>query len=250
MHRASVRGGVMTSFVDTFHNVGISAFGITMPVLSPAWTSGAMPTTDGAALSLSLGSDDWLSPCSGITTAIATAGDLRVMLIGATGSAITGPGLLLTLPPQLHLRLRRLYRAVLEGGTGQPVRPVPRYFFYAGAGTADVRGVIRAGESLSRTGALTIHDTDGMPIDPLAVAGAFAAVLDAHHVLEEHAAPSDPFTAPVQLTAIAALGGAAAAHARLSDFAGAPYGGDHLQNLTAVEAGAGTFAVAAGATIT
>jgi hypothetical protein len=123
----------MPSLVDTINKVGIAAWGSAMPVLNPSWTNGATSALTESAMSLSLASGTWTAPIAGtITTPSATG--IPVTLLGADGAALAAANVvLLTLHPQAHLRLARLFAQVLEdkaGGRaerdrGLPFRPVP-----------------------------------------------------------------------------------------------------------------------------
>src|SRR5262245_52874264 len=104
----------MASLTDTLNTVGISAFGLSMPVLASKWTTGTPTITkDDNNLSLSIAANSWLVPATGTLRRI-EGGDVRVTLIRANGSIQSGPGMLLTLFPQIYLRLARLYAQELE----------------------------------------------------------------------------------------------------------------------------------------
>ncbi|MEZ6062521.1 MAG: hypothetical protein R3C19_19435 [Planctomycetaceae bacterium] len=113
---------------------GISAFGLSMPVLSPNWTDvdTNLPSVNSAGMSLNLASGSWLAPVDG-TLFKMEADIIGVTLTQPSGDVVSGPGLLLTLPPQLYLRLNRLYARAIEGtDNGLPVRPVPDTSFFMG----------------------------------------------------------------------------------------------------------------------
>src|SRR6266496_4089217 len=187
----------MANLLQTLQTVGISAFGLGMPVLSNAWTDGTMPTVNDSAMSLSLSTGSWLAPATGTLTRCETSIP-NTTLVNASGTIVTGPGMLLTLFPQEVLRLARLYATILEGSArpessiGLPLRPVPVYFFYAGAlSTSDISGNIVTAASLGRSGELAIYDADGAPIDPLAVAEVFNVLMSQHNLLQHR----DPVSA-------------------------------------------------------
>lgn len=216
---------------------GISAFGLSMPVLSPNWTDvdTNLPTVNSAGMSLNLADGSWQAPVDG------TLFKMESDIIGATltqpdGSTLTGPGLLLTLPPQLYLRLNRLYARIIEGtDVGLPVRPVPRYFFYQGSVDAlDVGGNIHAGDDIGQNGAMTVYDTDGHPIDPLSVASVFQLIFARHRLLQARSIGA-PFEVAPQLSQIIDLGGASAIRIRLSDAAGAPVSNERFAGLTVID---------------
>jgi hypothetical protein len=267
----------MSSLATSFNTTGISAFGLSMPILSPNWTVGALPTVNEANMSLSVPAETtWCCPAAGtlltvdpnppqpdplpedpaeLATALAEFEAkrerlrLRIPLIRPNGSVETGPGVLLTLFPQLFLRLSRLYAQVLqdadparpERNRGLPVRPVPRYFFFAGPVTdADTNGNLNPNDDLGREGTLTIYDETGHPIDPLAVVSAFVAIINRHQILQQRPI-GVPFDPDYQLEDIAALAGTPITRVRLADHAGVPRNSDRLTGLTAVNAGNGLF---------
>jgi hypothetical protein len=153
----------------------------------------------------------------------------------------------LRLHPQVYLRLVRLYASFLEGrtdGLDLTVRPVPYFFVYSGAtnpGQA-ASGAVKAGDPLKLAGTLTVHDRHGLPIDPVAVACVFDALLTAFPTLEPRAGLSTPATpaAGRQLNRIANFG-AAGKRLRLADPHGQPHDGSQLQNLTPLAASVGLF---------
>ena len=238
----------MMDLSRTLSSVGISAFGLGMPVLSPRWTDGAMPTVNDAGMSLSLASGTWVCPVAGTLRKIESSA-IGVTLVHADGSAATGPGMLLTLMPQLYLRLARLYARLLEAGarpesdSGLPMRPVPRYFLYGGeVGASDVSGNINPGVEIGQAGDLTIYDNDGMPIDPLAVAAAFRVLMDEHNVLQHRQPVGSGFKADHQVKDIAELAASTSVvRVRLSNHAGQPYDGSNLEGLTPVATASGLF---------
>jgi hypothetical protein len=232
---------------DALNTVGISAFGLAMPVISPTWTSSDLPTVNENNMSLTLAAGTWRAPAAAIARKIE---DSRVgtTLVRADGSLLTGPGMLLTLLTQVYLRLSRLYAQVIERGAraesdqGLPFRPVPQYFFFGGAVDAsDVSGNINPEADLDQAGEMTMYDINGMPIDPLAVAAAFQMLMTEHNILQKRSLGS-PFESNSQIKQIADLAGTTATvRVRLSDHAGSPYSGDHLNGITAVNATTGLF---------
>ena len=182
----------LDTIVNTLNSVGVSAFGLAMPVLSPSWTKNNVTPTVSGDFSLQLAAETWLAPVAGTLRKIKDSA-IGVTLIAADGTPFTGPGLLLTVGMQAHLRLARLYAQALENATGarpergrgQPFRPVPRHFFYGGAvADDDVSGNVNPGDEIGKTGPLTIFDDTGMILDPLAVASAFLAIMNAHNPLQ------------------------------------------------------------------
>jgi len=249
--------------VEIFNSAGIAGFGLGMPALSPSWTDGNVSaiTVNEANMSLTLGSGNWLAPLAGTLSRINPSDKLRVTLIRADGQPLSGQdGMLLTLFPQLYLRLSRLYAQVLEPANagrpererGLPLRPVPRYFFFAGitlSGTlGDRDGNIKPRDVVGNQDELTVYDNNGMPLDPLAVASILLATMTKHPVLQQRPLSSPPAQVnTTQLKAIADLAGSSSAvRVRLSDHAGAPYDGTHLNGVTAAHAASGLFTINSG----
>ncbi len=235
------------ALTDTLNSAGIAAFGISMPVLAPQWTSAA-PTKDDNNLSLSIAANSWLAPLPGLLRRVDNnKNPLSVTLVKADGTLLSSTGMLLTVFAQSYLRLCRLYAQVLETANANrperdkalPFRPVPRYFFYAGTlADADKSGEVKAGDDTGRMGELTIYDTCGMPIDPIAVAAAFQAILKSQAVLKSGADAN-----PLDNIAGAAFAGTSVVRLRLADPAGAPFdnSGNHLTGITSVNTGTGLF---------
>lgn len=243
------------SFADTVSQVGIAAFGSAMPVFNPAWTSGATPTVDEFAMSLSpSGASTWLAPLAGTVLVPGTAGNLPLTLLSAAGAPLSGAAcLVLQLDPEAALRLGRLYAQVFEDATGArperaaglPFRPVPRFFRYAAAGTTG--GNVGPGDDLGVAGTMTIHDAQGMPIDPLAVAAAFTALMQAHQVLQ-HRTLGAAFQPAHAVRDIANLAGATSVvRLRLADHSGQPHNGNRLNGIMPVNTATGLHLLTAAA---
>lgn len=236
--------------IQALRTVGIEAFGVAMPLLSPSWTDGTMPTVNDKAMSLNISGGSWLAPLAGIITRCDSIVP-NVTLIQADGSVQAGPGLLISLFPQEYLRLKRLYASILESGTingsttDQPIRPVPRYFFFSGTPeSSNGSGVIAVQTSIGLSGNLTIYDADGMPIDPLFVAAAFTLFMDQHNLLQHRDPISSSFSDNSQVKQIAGLAGETkVTRLRFSDFAGQPYDGSHLSGITSVDPDSGQFSL-------
>jgi len=236
---------------DTLNSAGISAFGISMPVLASQWTSASL-TKDDNHLSLSIASGNWLAPLPGLLRRVENTAPMAVTLVRADSTLLSGTGMLLTVFAQAYLRLCRLYAQVLETANTNrperdralPFRQVPRYFFYAGTlADADKSGEVKAGDDTGRAGELTIYDTCGMPMDPVAVAAAFQAILKSQTVLKSAADAS-----PLDNIAGAAFAGTSVVRLRLADPAGAPFdnSGNHLTGITSTNTGTGIFTLNAG----
>jgi hypothetical protein len=224
-------------------NVGFSLLGLAAPLLAVRWTVGSDPIEPAGGGGLSLtATEPWASPAAGVLTV--DGGADRILL--PTGQAPAGASVL-RLHPQVYLRLVRLYASFLEGrtdGLDLTVRPVPYFFVYSGAtnpGQA-ASGAVKAGDPLKLAGTLTVHDRHGLPIDPVAVACVFDALLTAFPTLEPRAGLSTPATpaAGRQLNRIANFG-AAGKRLRLADPHGQPHDGSQLQNLTPLAASVGLF---------
>ena len=100
-------------------------------------------------------------------------------------------------------------------------------------------------------GTLSVHDQYGQPVDAVAVAGAFAALLAAHPPLQAVALGSSPVTPPpLAAMATALAGGTTQTRVRLVGPSGSPAPATSLTGLTAVAgAGTGLFTAAAAGTI-
>jgi hypothetical protein len=197
------------SVTNAINSYGVEAFGISMPILAQDWVDGGSgsntPSVDDTSepMKITLSSGNWAAPCTAALQVIdPTKGQsLPVTLLNsagqsqfpASGSTTTTPpaGVLLTLFETAWLRLNWLYAKVLEGGsTGQPVRQVPRYFFYPGQTSSQTMGMADAGAGLGFGGDLWIFDNDGLPIDPVAVVAAFNALMTKQLLLQADT-PSD-----------------------------------------------------------
>lgn len=229
---------------NLINRIVTSAFGIGMPVLSPSWTDGTntLPTSSDNDMSLLISDDDkWLAPISGTIRRVETNDDIQISLAKPNGSFVTGPGMLLTTFPQAYLRLSRLYVKVLETSSmsrpeqekGYPARPVPRYFFYKGSLVeGNISGNVNPEDEIGFFEEMTIFDDFGLPIDPLAVAAAFQAIMDKHKILQ-HRAFNTPFVSDHQVKRIAEIGGSSpVVRIRLSGNEGIPYDGSQLRGMT------------------
>ncbi|MEM1291147.1 MAG: hypothetical protein AAGH67_06725 [Cyanobacteria bacterium P01_H01_bin.162] len=260
-----------TDVTTALNSVGISSFGLAMPTLARDWaklggtlTADTVRVLEGAPLTLVLNRDlpeadnSWLAPMAGLLRPIRTPQDLGVTLTRSNGSMVTTAGWLLTLFPQAHLRLKRLYVRLLEQDApperaSAPLRPVPRYFFYDSAPGDSARGGnVNPGDELNLLGQLTLYDEHGLPIDPVAVLCAFQEILRQHPVLQAQALGStdlpDPATAQISQLITTLASGDPSVRVWLGDGAGQPYGGDHLTGLTTVSRDRGVFSTTPAAT--
>lgn len=225
---------------NALQNLGINAFGMAMPRISPRWLAGDMlPTVNETSLSLTSSDANWLCPLPAVVRTVAAGERLAVTLTRPEGASVSGEGLLATLVPQAYLRLTRLYARVLEGTDENPVRPVPRYFFYAGS-TGEPAGGL-PGDDLDMGGVMTVYDEHGLPMDPLAVAAALQVLMDVHPLLQQRSNPGEAFDPGHQVGSIADLATAAEVRVRLCLPSGRPYGGAHLEGITAQSTAAGIF---------
>ncbi|MEN8202287.1 MAG: hypothetical protein ABFS28_06805 [Bacteroidota bacterium] len=163
----------------------ISTLGIANPQLSLTWLNGTGTLTEASDFPLQLvnNGDVWIAPATGFFNR-AFARRLS-MEKGETPSSDTW---VLSLTPQVKLRLARLYGRVLEGRTTQSdrvQRPVPAYFAFHG--TTDggaLEGVAFAGDLLKLEGGrISIHDDNGQLIDGLATVSAFVALMNSFPAL-------------------------------------------------------------------
>lgn len=234
------------TLTDTLSTAGVGAFGSSMPVLAPSWTT-ATPTLGLDDLSLALAAGTWSSPLAAhVRTPAQVAERAGVLLRGSRGGAVATGASVLSLFPQQYLRLAKLYAAVLEGSaTAAPVRPVPAHIVLD---TGGLTGAVDPGDTLVG-GSLSFHDQWGQPIDPLAVAAAFLALMDAHRPLQFRALGVPFDTNPGLAAMLTALAPAASTRVRFTDLGGMPANAAHLTALTTVAAPAAVHSVTAGATI-
>ncbi|WP_121355638.1 phospholipase D-like domain-containing protein [Flavisolibacter nicotianae] len=184
----------------------IQLLGIACPQLSKSWTvngqstPNTLPTVAADGFTLSVDTDEWVAPFAGLVTVDEHTNpqdNLHASFLQLHDGTTPAGGIVLQPTPQVYLSLCRLYASVLEGKTNsdQPDRPVPRYFFYASSGKIDHTegsdtvhgpqpGIFNPGDRLFMKGNLTIHDEEGIVIDPLAVANALDTFLQTHWSLE------------------------------------------------------------------
>ncbi|BBA32564.1 uncharacterized protein sS8_0599 [Methylocaldum marinum] len=152
---------------------GLDALGLTVPNLSPVWSSSAPGEYVQAQLSLEL--TDVRAPFRGIREFVATP----AYWSGVEGMPLAGPVAVFRLHPEAARRLETLVLArygtplirpvpvamVLRGITLPDPLPVPEWFF--------------AGDPLDTAGEVvsTFHDARGLPVDPIAVADMFRDLL-------------------------------------------------------------------------
>jgi len=232
----------------------LQAFGLAMPRLAPDWapdgaSSPSFTATDGTMTITATA--NWAAPLDMAFMTVNPSGGpaMPVTLIKADGSVENGAGIVLTLFDQQWLRVGRLYTQILETSNsnrpefirGLPYRPVPKYIFFPGQTISPASGFAEAWADLGFSGDARFYDADGLPIDPVAVMAAFAAILTKFPVLQAidlTASPKSPlpFTnylnslAPTQKTRL-----------RFAKPDGTAYDGTHLTSVTAVSAGSGIY---------
>jgi hypothetical protein len=125
------------------------------------------------------------------------------------------------------------------------MRPVPYYFVYTDITGTPEAGYYKADDDLGISGTVTIHDERGLPIDPIAVAAAFDAIVDQFGAVEMRELLSTQPT-PAAQRQIFHIGdmGNEEQFIHLVDVFGIPHDGSNLENLTAVHADSGLFTVA------
>jgi hypothetical protein len=234
---------------------GPGAFGWTMPVLADRWSPAAGATlSETSSCTLEISGGSWLAPLPGVLVpATRAAAALGLDLVLPDGSPTAGGGVLVIMP-QAYRRLEALYAQVVEGRLPtaadpqpRPDRPVPRCLHYpTWTGTADT--AVDATDDLGCGGSLTVHDTSGMPIDPVAVACVLAALITAHDPLRVPVATGGG-APPAPLADVTALAGAAVLRVRLMASDGVPAAADGLTGLSVVDAASGLHDLGAARTI-
>lgn len=235
------------ALTDTLSTVGIGVFGSAMPVLAPTWTS-TMPTLGQDEMSLILSGGTWSSPLAAFVRTHAQVAERDgVMLRGSRGEAVPSGASVLSLFPEQYLRLAKLYAVVIEGSTAMPVRPVPAHVVFGTGGLSE--GAVAPGDDTLIAGSMSFHDQWGQPIDPLAVASAFLALMNAHQPLQSRAI-TDAFNAnPGLAMMLEALATTAMVRVRFTDLGGSPASATNLTGLTSVATEAAIHSVTAPGTI-
>ncbi|WP_412066280.1 hypothetical protein [Rhizobium sp. SYY.PMSO] len=160
---------------------GVAALGLGAPLLSQVWTQ-AVPTANLADLSFTV-TANWFAPIAGMIMAEPNPSGLGLTCYDGTQWQAGGPAaVLFKIHPQARLRLERLMVANLQpaGATpiDQSIRPVPSIILINNpSATFTVPQICAAGDLTMPAGTVYMFDDHGLPIDPLAFAGAVAAVL-------------------------------------------------------------------------
>ena len=234
----------------------VQAFGLAMPRLAPDWSpngaaNAGFKVNDEATMTMTA-SANWAAPLdmSYFCVDPAKGAPMPVTLIQAGGTVEAGAGLLLTLFDQPWVRLSRLYTQILETNNpnrpewnrGLPYRPVPRYVFFPNPKQLpkDRNGLAEAWADLGFSGDARFYDGDGLPIDPVGVMAAFAAILTTYPVLQAVDLADPPVGQPFTkyLNTLAAQ---AKKRIRVVGPDGKPYDGTHLTGVTAVSQGSGLY---------
>lgn len=228
----------------------IALLGIANPQLALAWQEGGLPSENAGSpmrLASNAANGEWFAPAAGLLNQ-----EFAKRLSMPDGNSPAGTPWVLALHPQVWLRLSRLYGAVLEGRTTQTdrvQRPVPKYFAFldtSNIGDGPAAGTRSPGARLQLTGgSLSVHDETGLPIDALATASAFVALMTAFPALiaKDFSSTTAPNVAASQLGQLAAGLTGTEVRVRLVSFFRKPFaeGATKLTNLTAVNAGAGIY---------
>ena len=160
---------------------GVAALGLAAPLLSQAWTQ-ALPTFNPADLSLTV-TANWFSPIAGVLINEPNPRGLGLSRFDGTPWPSGGPiAVVFRIHPQARLRLERLMVANLQpaGATplDQSIRPVPAIILISNpSATFSTPEMCSAGLWTMPAGTVYMFDDHGLPVDPLAFAGAIAAVL-------------------------------------------------------------------------
>ncbi len=203
----------------------IQLLGLANPQLSKNWTllGATVPNTaipvgaDGFTMQCGNGAgEEWVAPVTAILTKNQHLDKITLPngTTPPTGSYVLQPS------ASVYLAMVRLYSRMIDAGKTNANshlsdRPVPRYFVFTSTTnlawvdgsdnkTGPDNGLFTAGSQLHFQGSLTVHDEEGIVIDPLAVAAAFNFFINTHWALENksigdttaNAAP--PFTAAAQ----------------------------------------------------
>ena len=250
-------GTTVQAITQALQHGELQAFGLAMPRLAPDWspqgTTGSFSVVEDTLTITATA--NWAAPLDMSfvnvdPTAATSPTPMPVTLMRADGTMENGKGVLLTLFDQSFLRLGWLYTSVLEQSTttrpewnrGLPVRPVPRYIFFPEKAASLASGMVEAWADLGFSGAARFYDRDGLPIDPVAVMAAFAAILTTYPVLQSVSMTDSPI-APLPLTSQLATLAPSPSKTRLHLVtpSGTAYPGTHLTGLTAVAAVAGLY---------
>lgn len=232
----------------------LQVFGFAMPRLAPDWSPQSAVnvsfTVDEASMTITA-SQNWAAPLDMAFQVIDPdhSAPMPVTLVKPDGTVEHDAGVLLTLFDQPWRRLDRLYAQLLETtttnrpeqGRGLPFRPSPRYIFFPTQTMPIKSGLAEAWADLGFSGDARFYDGDGLPIDPVGVMAAFAAILKKFPILQAvdiGTSPQDPPRLAQHLTVLAP---STKTRIRFAGPDGKPYGGQHLTGVTAFSAASGIY---------
>ncbi len=232
----------------------LQVFGFAMPRLAPDWSpqsaSNNFTVPDEASMTINA-SQHWAAPLDMAFQVIDPdhGAPMPVTLVKSDGSIEHDAGVLLTLLDQPWRRLDRLYAQLLETNTanrpeqgrGLPFRPSPRYMFFPNKTMPIKSGLAEAWADLGFDGDARFYDGDGLPIDPVAVMAAFAAILTKFPILQAVDIGSSPLTPLPLAQHLPLLAPTTKTRIRLASPDGKPYGGQHLTGVTAFSAASGIY---------
>lgn len=228
----------------TIETDGLKGFLFTMPVCTRKWVNAASATVTGtisfnrATLSLDNTSANWLAPFSATCRFVDnSANKINVSLYKANGTPLNENGILFTLYPQQHLRLKRLAAAKCEisgahnlrRAEGLAIRQVPNYFFISNAAVTNsfMNGKVDSGDDIGFNGSLSFYDEDGNIIHPLFLASLMKVLTTQYTALLLDSALPD------QLSNIVALDTATTKSIRLIRPDGSVYTDTNVTGVTA-----------------
>jgi hypothetical protein len=232
----------------------LQVFGFAMPRLAPDWSpqdaTNVDFTVDDASMTITA-SQNWAAPLDMTFQVIDPdcAAPMPVTLVKPDGSIEHDAGVLLTLFDQAWRRLDRLYAQLLETtttnrpeqGRGLPFRPSPRYLFFPTQTMSNKSGLAEAWADLGFSGPARFYDGDGLPIDPVAVMAAFAAILKKFPVLQAVDITSHPFDPLPLAEHLTTLAPSTKTRIRFAGADGKPYQGQHVTGITAVSTASGIY---------
>ncbi len=162
-----------TSAQQRLTNDGLAALGLTAPTLSPTWSTGAV-TFDDAQLTLAM-TAAVQAPMLGIRSWVSDLAKHGVYSLD--GLPLTATGAIVRMQPQAALRLDRLIRQRL-GATAGDIRPVPHAMVIRNVSDTIAPQWFAPGATITANGTVSFHDERGLIVDPVAVAGLFADLLN------------------------------------------------------------------------
>lgn len=177
-----------TSLATRLQQYLVESLGVAAPILGAQWAS-SNPTYSGVdatgdttpPMSLVF-SSAWNAPFTGMLSYSASGTDEQFTL---DGLVITGPVAILSQHPHAHLRVREMFANRFgNDGSSHSVRPVPMTAVIRMSSPPtplpDSISLVNAGDTSNTlpAGTVTFHDANGLLVDPLFVAGAWADILN------------------------------------------------------------------------